>query len=85
MAGLAFTLTLIDELTPGELTGGNLVAVTGTISIDKNRDAKKSAVIVEMKGGKPVYAATVEPSKKPGSSAVDANTRRFASAPVARS
>ncbi|MCU1361173.1 MAG: hypothetical protein JWN99_2462 [Ilumatobacteraceae bacterium] len=31
-AGLAFTLTLIDELTPGELTGGNLVAVTGTIS-----------------------------------------------------
>lgn len=33
-AGLAFTLTLIDELTPGELTGGRRVAVTGTISID---------------------------------------------------
>lgn len=33
-AGLAFTLTLIDELTPGELTGDNLVAVTGTIRID---------------------------------------------------
>jgi Lon-like protease len=33
-AGLAFTLTLIDELTPGELTGGNRVAVTGTIAID---------------------------------------------------
>jgi PDZ domain-containing protein len=33
-AGLAFTLTLIDELTPGELTGGNQVAVTGTIRID---------------------------------------------------
>lgn len=31
-AGLAFTLTLIDLLTPGELTGGNRVAVTGTIS-----------------------------------------------------
>lgn len=31
-AGLAFTLTLIDMLTPGELTGGNRVAVTGTIS-----------------------------------------------------
>lgn len=31
-AGLAFTLTLIDVLTPGELTGGNRVAVTGTIS-----------------------------------------------------
>lgn len=33
-AGLAFTLTLIDELTPGELTGGLDVAVTGTINID---------------------------------------------------
>ena len=35
-AGLAFTLTLIDELTPGELTGGKQVAVTGTIDIDGN-------------------------------------------------
>lgn len=33
-AGLAFTLGLIDELTPGELTGGRKVAVTGTIEID---------------------------------------------------
>ncbi|MEI7619760.1 MAG: S16 family serine protease [Actinomycetota bacterium] len=33
-AGLAFTLTLIDELTPGELTGGQRVAVTGTIDVD---------------------------------------------------
>ena len=33
-AGLAFTLTLIDELTPGELTGGRNVAVTGTIELD---------------------------------------------------
>ncbi len=33
-AGLAFTLTLIDELTPGELTGGGDVAVTGTIELD---------------------------------------------------
>ena len=33
-AGLAFTLTLIDELTPGELTGGGNVAVTGTIELD---------------------------------------------------
>jgi len=31
-AGLAFTLTLIDLLTEGELTGGHKVAVTGTIS-----------------------------------------------------
>jgi PDZ domain-containing protein len=33
-AGLAFTLALIDELTPGELTGGADIAVTGTISLD---------------------------------------------------
>jgi PDZ domain-containing protein len=33
-AGLAFTLTLIDELTEGELTGGGDVAVTGTIQLD---------------------------------------------------
>ena len=30
-AGLAFTLALIDDLTEGELTGGQNVAVTGTI------------------------------------------------------
>lgn len=33
-AGLAFTLGLLDYLTPGELTGGNQVAVTGTIGLD---------------------------------------------------
>jgi len=33
-AGLAFALTLIDELTPGELTGGGRIAVTGTIGLD---------------------------------------------------
>ena len=30
-AGLAFTLTILDVLTPGELTGGTEVVVTGTI------------------------------------------------------
>jgi Lon-like protease len=33
-AGLAFTLALIDELTPGELTGGQAIGVTGTIELD---------------------------------------------------
>jgi Lon-like protease len=33
-AGLAFTLALIDELTPGELACGDKIAVTGTISLD---------------------------------------------------
>lgn len=33
-AGLAWTLGLIDRLTPGSLTGGRRVAVTGTIDAD---------------------------------------------------
>jgi len=33
-AGLAFTLGLLDELSPGDLTGGKEVAATGTISAD---------------------------------------------------
>ena len=32
--GLAFTLSIIDELTPGELTGGHRIAVTGTMQTD---------------------------------------------------
>jgi Lon-like protease len=35
-AGLAFTLALLDELTPGELTGGAKVAVTGEINLNGN-------------------------------------------------
>lgn len=30
-AGLAFTLAILDQLTAGELTGGNQIAVTGTV------------------------------------------------------
>ena len=33
-AGLAFTLTIIDKLSPGDLTGGKNVAVTGTMELD---------------------------------------------------
>jgi PDZ domain-containing protein len=33
-AGLAFTLAMIDELSPGDLTGPQDVAVTGTIGLD---------------------------------------------------
>jgi PDZ domain-containing protein len=33
-AGLAFTLGVLDHVTPGELTGGRPVAVTGTIDLD---------------------------------------------------
>lgn len=37
--------------------------VTGVISMDANRDAKKSAVIVQMKGGVPVYVTTIAPAE----------------------
>ena len=33
-AGLAFALSIIEDLTPGELTGGHNVAVTGAIDVD---------------------------------------------------
>lgn len=33
-AGLAFTLAVLDHLTPGELTGGRRVAATGTMALD---------------------------------------------------
>ncbi len=33
-AGLSFTLAMIDQLSPGQLTGGRDVAVTGTIGLD---------------------------------------------------
>jgi PDZ domain-containing protein len=35
-AGLAFTLAIIDDMTPGELTGGKKIAVTGTIDAAGN-------------------------------------------------
>lgn len=35
-AGLAFTLAVLDVLTPGEITGGHQVAVTGTIDGNGN-------------------------------------------------
>ena len=31
-AGLAMALAIVDDLTPGDLTGGKRIAVTGTIS-----------------------------------------------------
>jgi branched-chain amino acid transport system substrate-binding protein len=39
----------------------NFAAVTGNISIDENRNATKSAVILQVKGGKFQYLETVEP------------------------
>jgi Lon-like protease len=53
-AGLAFTLTLIDELSPGALTGGRDVAVTGTINDDGTVGAigsLRQKVVAVLQGG----------------------------------
>lgn len=55
-AGLAFTLTLIDQLSPGSLTGGRKVAVTGTIQEDGSVGAigglHQKVVAVKLAGAK---------------------------------
>ncbi len=43
----------------------NFPGVTGVITLDANRDAQKQAVVVQMKGGKPRYVATVVPKGWP--------------------
>lgn len=53
-AGLAFTLALLDELTPGDLFGGKRVAATGTINGDESVGAigalRQKAVAVKRAG-----------------------------------
>ena len=53
-AGLAFTLGVIDALTPGELTGGQKIATTGTIRLDGTvgpvGGVKQKTVTVERAG-----------------------------------
>ena len=43
----------------------DFAGVTGKITLDGNRDAQKQAVVVQMKGGKPRYVATVVPKGWP--------------------
>jgi PDZ domain-containing protein len=53
-AGLAFSLGIIDELTPGDLTGGSQVAVTGTISgsgkVGEIGSAREKAIVAKRSG-----------------------------------
>ena len=55
-AGLAFTLALLDELTPGDLMGGVKIAATGTIGEDESIGAigalAQKAVAVKAAGAK---------------------------------
>ncbi len=39
--------------------------VTGKITLNKDRDAVKAAVVLEIKGGKPTYVTTIEPDPQP--------------------
>jgi branched-chain amino acid transport system substrate-binding protein len=39
----------------------NFAGVTGNITIDEGRNAVKSAVMLQIKNGKPVYVSTVKP------------------------
>ena len=43
----------------------DFAGVTGKITLDANRDAVKKAVVVQMKGGKPVYVTSVVPKGWP--------------------
>lgn len=47
----------------------DFAGVTGKITLDANRDAQKQAVVVQMKGGKPRYVATIVPKGWPEAAA----------------
>jgi ABC-type branched-subunit amino acid transport system substrate-binding protein len=42
-------------------TTTNFPGVTGSITLDENRNASKPAVVLEIKGGKKVYNTTINP------------------------
>lgn len=54
-----------NELAAAIAATKNFPAVTGIITLDKNRNPVKSAVVLVMKNGKPHYAATIEPPTSP--------------------
>jgi branched-chain amino acid transport system substrate-binding protein len=70
--GYDATLLLADAMKRAESLDGPALAkaiagtkdfhgVTGIFSIDEHRDAKKSAVVVQAKDGKPAYVTTIAP------------------------
>jgi branched-chain amino acid transport system substrate-binding protein len=54
-----------DELAQTIAETKDFPGVTGTITLDKNRNPVKSAVMLVMKGGRPHYAATIQPLSEP--------------------
>ena len=67
-AGLAFTLALLDELTPGELTGGVKVAATGTIDGDETVGAigalRQKTVAVKASGAKVFFVPSSQSAEE---------------------
>jgi branched-chain amino acid transport system substrate-binding protein len=74
MAALGYdsALILVDAIRRAGTTGGpkirdtiaattNFPGISGTITIDENRNASKSAVIVKIQNGKPKYVQTIQP------------------------
>jgi branched-chain amino acid transport system substrate-binding protein len=54
-----------DDLAQAIAETKNFSGVTGTITLDKDRNPVKSAVVLVMKGGIPHYAATIDPPTSP--------------------
>lgn len=67
-AGLAFTLALLDELTPGNLTGGIKVAATGTIDGDETVGAigalRQKTVAVKASGAKVFFVPSSQSAEE---------------------
>lgn len=70
--GYDAAMILFDAMERAPTTGGKDIAaalaatanysgVTGVITMDEKRNARKPAVVLEMKDGQPTYVATVEP------------------------
>jgi PDZ domain-containing protein len=73
-AGLAMALAIIDDLTPGELTGGKKVAVTGTIDSRGNVGpigALAQKAIAARRAGAQVFVVPACPDGAPRSCADD--------------
>lgn len=77
LGGLGYDamMVLADSLKRAKATDGKSLAkaisetkgfkgVSGTVTIDEKRNAKKPIVMVQMKGGQPKWVATIDPSTK---------------------
>jgi PDZ domain-containing protein len=68
-AGLAMTLAILDDLTPGDLTGGQRVAVTGTIddagNVGEIGGIEQKAISARAAGAKLFLVPKCDPSDAP--------------------